>query len=441
MGEITLTVRDQKRLNVMAMLKYGKTTIATAALVLCLSERQVYRLKARYIQNNAAGIVHRLRGRPSSRRIAPENAEAIINLRKSNYKGFNDTQFTEKLNEKEGIRVSRETVRMLLRQNSIAPVIKKRKPKHRKRRERKPQVGMMVQMDGSHHDWLEGRGPKLCLMLAVDDATSRIVAALFVEYEGVSAYLKLIEQMVEKNGIPLSVYVDMHSALKITRYEQNLSGRDIEAQLEGAFAETQVARALRELGVTIHFARSPQGKGRVERQNGTFQDRLVSELRLAGAKTLEEANRVLRRYVVDHNRRFAVHPKESECAWRKAKDVPEWRDAICEKYCRTVKNDNTISFKRRTFQIEKSPYRSNYVRKRVEVRVKLDESIEVWCDGKRIKSVELTDAGRRQQAGDRRERNYGEAAALLSLGEEASPPLLSTQQPRPPAPLTDKYPP
>lgn len=389
----------------------GDMSIREAQVCMGVCYRQAKRIVKRAREKGPEGIVHALRGQKSPNAIGADMKEKILSLVQTKYSGFNDTYFCEKLNEAEGISVNRETVRKLLRAAGMPPKAKRRRPKHRKRRERMPMSGMMIQMDGSHHDWLEGRGPPLCLMAAIDDATSQIVAAHFAEAETTRDYLILIRNIIKKRGIPLSVYVDMHSALKVTRYEKRIEEHDIETQLEGKFYETQVARALRELGVNIIFARSPQGKGRIERLFGTTQDRLVSELRLQRAKTKEDANKALSHYAPNHNRKFAIPPRESKTAWRSKKSVPNWMDALCEKYTRTVKNDNTISFKGRLFQIEKSSGRISCARKKVEMRVKLDHKIEIYLGNEKLKAREIREQGGRPKACDRREPLYSEAAA------------------------------
>lgn len=406
-----MSQKELSRWDICKKVLEGALTIREASRYMDVCYRQARRIVRRARADGVRGIVHKSRGKYPKNAIRKEAKDKIISLAQNKYPGFNDTHLCEKLSEVEGISISRETLRNLLRAAGISPKARKRRPRHRKRRERMPQVGMMIQADGSHHGWLEGRGPRLCLMGAADDATSQIPASHFAEAETTRDYLILFRNIIKKHGIPLSVYVDRHSALKITRHEKRIEEHDIEAQLEGRFYETQVARALRELGVEIVFARSPQAKGRIERLFGTLQDRLVSELRLADARTLEEANKVLAMYIAKHNRNFAIPPRESKTAWRSKKSIPNWMDALCEKYTRTVKNDNTISFNGTAFQIEKSAERISYASKKVEVRVKLNGKIEAFHENKKLKLKDLGKAVRRPMACDRREPLYSEAAA------------------------------
>jgi len=408
---ITMSQKELSRWEICKKVLEGDKTIKEASCYMGVCYRQARRIIRRAKADGVRGILHKSRGKSPKNAIRKETKDKIISFARTKYKGFNDTYFCEKLNEAEGISVNRETVRKLLRAAGEPPKVKRRSPKHRKRRERMPQAGIMIQMDGSHHDWLGKGGKRFCLMAAIDDATSQIVASHFSKGETTRDYMILVRNMIQKHGIPLSVYVDMHSALKVTRYEKRISEHDIEAQLEGKFYETQVARAFRELGVNVIFARSPQGKGRVERVFGTLQDRMGSELRLQGAKTMEDANKVRARYMPNHNRKFAAPPRESESAWRSKESVPNWMDALCEKYTRTVKNDNTISFEGREFQIEKASERNSYARKKVEVRVKLDGKIEVFYENKKLKLKELGKAVRRAKVCDRCEPLESEATA------------------------------
>jgi hypothetical protein len=235
---------------------------------------------------------------------------------------------------------------------------------------------MMLQIDGSPHDWLEGRGPRLCLIGAIDDATSKVMGALFVEAESSWGYFRLFSEVFHAHGVSQSIYTDRHSVFWTDRQPT------IEEQLINKKPATEVGRALEELGVTLILANSPQAKGRIERMWNTFQDRLVSELRLAKAKTLEQAQAVLERYLPEHNRRFAK-PAKALPAWRKVGALQIQR-ALCFKQQRTVAKDNTISFEGTMLQIPKtSPFRS-YANRRVEVHVLLDGAVEIFYKCEKI---------------------------------------------------------
>jgi hypothetical protein len=262
---------------------------------------------------------------------------------------------------------------------------------------------MMLQVDGSPHDWLEGRGPELTLVGVIDDATSQVPGAFFVEAESSWAYLKLFSGVFKKKGLPHSVYSDRHKIFFTDREPT------IEEQLADKLPRTQVGRALEELGITLIPAGSPQAKGRIERLWGTFQDRLVSELRLKGAKSKEPAQAVLDHYLPQHNRRFAKSASEAKPAWRQV-NSKALEQALCFKYQRVVAKDNTVSFEGAVFQIPKgSPCRS-YAGKRIDVHVLLDGSVEFFSQGEKIAQFDskTTHAfGLYRTNGSREVSNYG----------------------------------
>ena len=274
MRGLTLTPTEQTRLQVLNQVTAREVALGDAARVLGLSERHTWRLLAGYRKEGAAALAHGNRGRPAANAIPDALRDQVVRLATTRYEGLNHTHFTELLTEREGITLARSTVRSILRTAGIASPRRRRPPRHRRRRERMPQEGMLLQLDGSHHRWLQHRGPHLVLLLAVDDATGTVPHALFREREDTVGYLTLLKTIVKRQGIPAAVYTDRHAAF-IHRDSKTKAAR--------------VSVALKELGVRQIFAMSPEAKGRVERANGTFQDRLVSELRLAGARTLDQA--------------------------------------------------------------------------------------------------------------------------------------------------------
>src|SRR5262247_3131484 len=235
---------------------------------------------------------------------------------------------------------------------------------------------MMLQVDGSPHDWLEGRGPSLCLVGAIDDATWKVPRAFFEQAESSWAYFRLFSEIFKKQGLCQSVYSDRHSIFWTDKEPT------IEEQLKNQRPTTEVGRGLEELGVALILANSPQAKGRIERLWGTFQDRLVSELRRARAKTPSQAQVALERYLPEHNRKFSK-PALSEPAWRKANSTQIER-ALCFKQKRTVAKDHTVTFEDTLFQIPKpSPSRS-YANKRIDVHVLLDGAVEFFYQNQKI---------------------------------------------------------
>ena len=291
----------------------GELACASAAALLSFSVRQVKRLKRRLREGREAALAHANRGQPSSRRLPELQREKAVAVARTKYAGFNDHHLAEKLNEVEGLHLSRETLRRLLRQAGIASPRKRRAPAHRQRRLRSARLGQLVQLDGSPHDWLEGRGPRLTALGMQDDASGKILAAGFFLSESAEGYFSLLQQLFRRFGLPVAFYGDRSGIF--LRHDDSWT---LEEELAGKRQPTQFGRALEQLGITFIAAQSPQAKGRVERLWGVLQDRLCSELRLAGACDLESAHRVLRRFIADYNRRFARVPRETAQAWRPA---------------------------------------------------------------------------------------------------------------------------
>jgi transposase len=369
-------MKDEKRIKIIDRVFQGELTVIQAALVMGVSERQCYRVKARVKKSGAKGVVHGNRGRPSKRKIKDQTVKRIIELAQGKYKDFNDHHLTDKLESEEKIELSREKVRRILRGHGIGSPKKRRGIKHRSRRERKAAEGMMLQVDGSPHDWLEGRGAPLCLIGAIDDATSKVMRAFFVQAESSWGYFKLFAETFRQHGLPQLIYTDRHSVFWTDRQPT------IEEQLIGKKPTTEVGRGLEELGVTLVLAHSPQAKGRIERLWNTFQDRLVSELRLAKAKTIKQAQAVLERYLPVHNRKFSK-PAMAEPAWRKVSSVQIER-ALCFKQQRTVAKDNTITFDGTILQIPKTAPFGSHANKRINVHVLLDGAVELFYKTEKI---------------------------------------------------------
>jgi len=376
-GKVTLSKKEQKRLMVLNHVEKGKMRGEEAAVILEISLRHVRRLLAGYRREGARALAHGNRGRKPPNSMDNALREQVIELARSTYAGCNTQHYTELLSEREGIELSRSTVRRMLIEGSIRRPRKRRAPKHRSRRERYAQKGMLVQMDGSRHDWLECRGPWMTLIGAIDDATGEVPYALFREQEDTEGYFRLMERIVSGYGVPVAVYHDGHAVFEPPEHEP----MSLEEQLEGKRSITQFGRLLAELDVTSIRSRSPQARGRVERLWGTFQDRLVSELRLAGASTIHEANELLWRYLPTHNQKFAVPPAQPGSAFR----APgrDWRAMFCLKYPRTVALDNVVRFGPHRLQVLPNG-RYSYARAKVEVRQSFDGSISIYYQGHRL---------------------------------------------------------
>jgi transposase len=376
--KVTLSPKEQDRLILLNQVGKDRLTVDKAAVLLTLSERHVWRLLAAYRKEGAAALAHGNRGRKPANAIGEQLRQEVLELATTKYEGFNHLHFTEKLAECESLFISRSSVRNILLESGIRSPRKRRPPKHRSRRERYPEEGMLLQIDSSPHDWLEGRGPPLTLIGAIDDATGKVPYAFFQEQEDSKGYFLLLKGIVLKCGIPLALYHDRHSIFEVTPDKSP----SLEEQLEGKKPLTQFGRLMEELGITSISALSPQAKGRIERLWGTFQDRLKSELRLASAKTKIEANRVLANFLPDYNRKFSVSALAPELAYRKAEESFEANEFFCFKYSRTVGGDNVVRFGRQRLQVLPSPERLSYAHCKVEVHVRLDDSLGIYYQGK-----------------------------------------------------------
>jgi transposase len=382
MEKVTLNRREQNRLQVLNEVNLGKLSIKQAATLMEVSLRHTKRLLADYRKEGAKALAHGNRGRLPCNVIDVIIRERVVDLAKVKYTGFNQQHFSEKLREQEGIPLSRSTVRRILLEKGITSPRKRRAPKHRSRRERYPQRGILLQTDGSPHDWLEGRGPKLCLIGAIDDATNEVPYAFFQPQETTAGYMRMLKSITSTHGRPLALYHDRHSIFEET--ESKIPS--LEEQLAGKRPQTQLARVLAELGINSISARSPQAKGRIERLWGTFQDRLVSELRLAGICTAGEANKLLRQFLPDYNQRFMVQAKEPGSAYRQLPADFKANEVFCYKYKRVVGTDNVVRFDLARLQILPSSQRHSYARCRVEVQVRLDNTLAIYYQGQPLKT-------------------------------------------------------
>ena len=371
--------KEQARLSVLNSVLEYQVPVAQAAEVLGVSPRHARRMLSAYREQGAVALAHGNRGRRPHNAIPSAEAAAVVELATGRYEGatHTHTHLTELLSEREGIDLSRPTVRRILTKAGIGSPRSRRSPQHRFRRQRMPQAGMLVQLDGSHHAWLEDRGPKFALLLAVDDATSAVVNAVFCISENTAGYFTLLEGLIERWGIPLALYSDRHAVFKHNARKP-----------ETAAEATQFTRGLQELGIRQIFARSPQAKGRVERAAGTFQDRLVIELRLADAKNINQATAVLQDFLPRYNARFAVQPEHPEPAYRPADSDLCLSEILCFKDTRKVARDNTVKYNWRVLQLLHDQERTSYAGLRVEVLERPDGELIVRYDGRRVATQE-----------------------------------------------------
>ena len=372
---IQMSMRELRRLKIIHEVMEEKLTQVKAGELEELSDRQIRRMIKRVKEEGDRGIVHRSRGKESNRKIPKKIKTKAIRLYRERYGDFGPTLASEKMKELDQIEVHDETLRLWLIESGDWKEGRHRK-RHRQWRERKECYGEMVQMDGSRHDWLEGRGSESTLMGYIDDATSHVYAR-FHEYEGTLPAMDSFSRYIQKYGIPRSVYANRHSTY------QSQDELTIEEQLEGKEkTKTQFGRALEELGVRLTPAYSPQAKGRIERLFGTFQDRLIKEMRLAGIKSLEEANRFLEEYLPKYNAQFgvvAVNPTNLHRAIPKQLDL---KRIFCIRVERVVRADNTIQHEGRLYQMDPLSYKKEGKPKKIVVEERLDGKM-VLMDGDR----------------------------------------------------------
>jgi hypothetical protein len=342
-GRITMSAKELRRVHVIRQVVDKQLTQVYAGTLLGLTPRQVRRLVRRVEQEGDQGLVHRGRGKSSNRRIPKKKKAKALQLYRQRYGDFGPTFAVEQLAERHQLDISVETLRTWLLAEGVDHFRRRKRP-HRAWRARKAHPGELVQLDGSHHDWLEGRGPQCVLMAYIDDASSRVFAQ-FYEYEGTIPAMDSFQRYVLRYGVPLAIYADKHTTYR------SPADPTVEEQLAGAEPTSQFGRALQELGVELIAAHSPQAKGRVERLFKTFQDRLVKELRLARIATLEAANRFLEKYLPLYNQRFAVPPAQAADLHRPTPPAREMDGCLCIKTLRCLRRDFTILHHGQLYQL------------------------------------------------------------------------------------------
>lgn len=341
---VLMGAKEIKRLHVVEKYHEGLIGQIEGAEILGISVRHFRRLQKRVLTEGATAVVNRHRGKPSNHAIELQTRQRALEAYRSKYYDFGPTLAAEKLLEYESIQVSKETFRKWLIDAGLWQKAKK-KAKHRQYRQRKSCFGMMVQVDGSEHAWFEDRGPKSVLMAYIDDATNKVYGR-FYEYEGSIPAMDSFMRYARKYGLPCSLYLDRHTTYKSPKRQDVYDeyGNSIDSL-------SQFARSMKELEVRVIYAYSPQAKGRVERLFGILQDRLVKELRLKRISSIEEANRYLPEYFKRHNAQFAVMAEEARDLHRPAPGATALREILCIKTERTVRNDNTISYNGKLYQI------------------------------------------------------------------------------------------
>jgi len=378
---VTMSKEELRRLPILHKVMEKRLTQIKAAEMLNLCDRQIRRIIEKIKEGGDAAIIHKNRGKESPFKLSKDQEEKIMKFVEKRYYDFGPTFASEKLLECEKIYISREKLRQLMITHDIDYPKKKKKGKAHPWRERKHHKGEMIQMDGSDHDWLEGRGPRLVLMGYIDDASGEVFGHFYL-YEGTFPAMDSFKRYISLYGIPFSFYVDRHSAYKTTRQT------NLDEDLKGEFAKTQFARLLHELEVKIIFAQSPQAKGRVERSFQTHQDRLVKELRLAEISTLEQANAFLDSYLPKHNARFAIKPLRKTNLHRPIPKRLNLEELFCIKEYRTIGNGFTFSWRNRLFLIKDPSITMK--KQRICVMEQFNGQISIKLKNKRLSFIEVT---------------------------------------------------
>ncbi len=369
---IVMKGSELRRVHVIHQVLERQLTQQQAGEALGLTARHIRRLLQRVQADGDAGLVHRGRGKPSNRRMPAQVTAKVLGLYARRYADCGPTLAAEKLAEHHGITLSDETLRRWLQARGIDHFRRRKRP-HRAWRERKPHVGEWLQLDGSHHDWFEGRGPRCVLMAYIDDASSQVYAR-FYDYEGTIPALDSFQRYVRQYGIPLAVYADRH-----TTY-QSPAQPTVAEQLAGAEPTSQFGRALDELGVELIPAYSPQAKGRVERLFNTFQDRVVKEMRLAGGSTRDAANQFLAAYLPTYNRRVTVAPAQAADLHRPRPAARALDQILCLKTPRVARRDWTVAHHGQLYQIDQ-PVQTT----QVLVEDRLDGTMRITHHGRSLR--------------------------------------------------------
>ena len=366
---VIMSVKELRRVPVIRQTREKQLTQVKAGTLLGLTPRHIRRLLARVAQAGDHGLAHRGRGTPSNRRLPEKLQTKALTLCETRYGDVGPTLAAEQLAEHQGITLSDETLRGWRLAKGVTHFQRRKRP-HRAWRERKAQVGELVQLDGSHHDWVEERGPRCVLMAYIDDASSRVYAR-FYESEGTIPAMDSFTRYVRRYGIPLAVYADKH-----TTY-QSLAEPTVEEQLAGTKPQRQVGRALSELGIELIAAHSPQAKGRVERLCKTLQDRLVKERRLAGITTIEAANRFLDEWLPIYNRRCSVQPAQPADLHRPRPASRELDRSLCITTTRCLRRDWTVAHHGHLSQVQ-----TNIRATHVLVEERIDGTMRITHQGR-----------------------------------------------------------
>ena len=386
---ISMSTKELDRLKIMDQLSQKLITQRQAADILGVSARQIRRLVREYKIHGPKGIVSKKRGKASNRSLPIYKVELAKALIEQKYVNFGPTLAHEKLAQLHGLEMSVSSIRSLMIANGLWNERRKKKKNIHQLRERRAKEGELIQIDGSPHAWFEERGPKASLLLSVDDATSKIMNGIFAPTEALWPYFELLFSYVIEHGRMMALYCDKHSVFKVNR-EGAVSGDGV----------TQFGRAMKDLGVKIIFANSPQAKGRIERANRTLQDRLVKELRLQDISTIEEANAFLPQFIKEYNRKFAVIPRSSDNAHRPLLKEHNLELIFTLHSFRTLSKNLTFQYANTIYQVV--PNKSSIALRKAKVAIREDQegSIEVVYKGQALEFVSYKEQERQWEEAD-----------------------------------------
>lgn len=372
-GLLTMSQKELKRYEVIKWVCEEGLPQGTAGEMLKLSTRQIKRLCQAYRKLGGAGLISKARGKPSNRQLSRELQERIISLAKTSYLGFAPTFMSEKLLERDKIQIGKEALRQLLITKGLWKSKREKIKTVHQRRERRPCFGELIQIDGSPHDWFEGRGPKCCLIVFIDDATSKILYLRFEAQETTQAYFRGIWFVIQTYGLPMGFYSDKHGIFRVN-------------QTDCPEAQTQFGRACETLGIELINAHSPQAKGRVERSNRTLQDRLIKELRLENISTMEAGNEFLeKRYREQHNERFAERPAKPDSVFIKNHHTFEQLSHILsEQAVRGTSKNLEISFENQIYQIQNEGKGRRLRQSKITVCRTINDEIELFHKNRKL---------------------------------------------------------
>lgn len=378
MRKLEMTDKEIDRVTILENVIEGRWTQRKASETLNLSLRQTKRLAKRYRSKGAEGLIHLSRGKPSNRRMSKRIKDRVIELMiREEFNGFGPTLLQETLEEEYGIRVSREWLRQQMKEEGRWQPKKVKKSKAHPRRKPRPRRGELIQLDGSYEYWFEDRGPKCCLLVMIDDATSEIMAMRFVEYETTQDYFEIMKEYIGRHKRPLALYSDRHSIFKVSRGEAK----------EMAIHTSQFERAMKELEIKMIHARSPQAKGRVERANGTLQDRLIKKMRRRNIATQKEGNDFLEEYRKEHNLRFAKAAESPEDGHVELLPSMDLERILVIKEKRKIQKNLEVQYQNTVYQLELKNSRRRMQGIDIDVLEGANGKIIFEYQGKKIKHL------------------------------------------------------